>query len=296
MPDSLVQHGVRSGRHHHRHAAAVDRPGHRARACCSCWPPIRRRHLDPEADAEPGKILHETRRGEMARLEGNPLRPVLRQHRQHASVPDAGRHVLRAHRRPRHHPPALAQSRGGAPLARSTTAIGTATASSSIRLGPSAGSAIRAGRIPQDSVFHADGRLAEGRDRAMRGAGLRLRRQARGRPARRRARLRGPGRGSGRSRPKSCASVSRRHSGAMISAPTLSPWTAPSSPAGCAPRTPGRCCCPASRSRPRRARGRPAGGPRLLLGLGHPHRGRHRGALQSRCPTTTARSGRMTTR
>ena len=39
-----------------------------------------------EQDAEPGKILHETRNGEMAALEGNALWPLLRQCRRHAAL------------------------------------------------------------------------------------------------------------------------------------------------------------------------------------------------------------------
>ena len=51
------------------------------------------------ADAEPGKILHETRQGEMARARRGSVRPLLRLGRRHAAVRHAGRDVLRAHRR-----------------------------------------------------------------------------------------------------------------------------------------------------------------------------------------------------
>ncbi len=73
----------------------------------------------PEQDAEPGKILHETRSGEMADPEGNALRPLLRQRRCHAAVRPAGGCLLRAHRRPGVRGIALAEHRGRASLDRS---------------------------------------------------------------------------------------------------------------------------------------------------------------------------------
>ena len=48
------------------------RPGSRA-ACCTGLPRIQAKTADPAADAQPGKILHEMRGGEMARLREVPF-------------------------------------------------------------------------------------------------------------------------------------------------------------------------------------------------------------------------------
>ena len=72
----------------------------------------------PDADAEPGKILHEMRQGEMAHLNEIPVRPLLRQRRFHAPVRAPGGTIFRPHRRPRHHRGALAEYRGRARMHR----------------------------------------------------------------------------------------------------------------------------------------------------------------------------------
>ena len=70
---SLVLDHVRPRRDHHRAADAVVRSRASPRACCGGSPPIRPTTFDPLADAEPGKILHEMRGGEMAALREVPF-------------------------------------------------------------------------------------------------------------------------------------------------------------------------------------------------------------------------------
>ena len=55
--------------------------------------------VDAAADAEPGKILHEARHGEMARPRRGSVPPLLRQRRFDAAVRHARRRLSRAHRR-----------------------------------------------------------------------------------------------------------------------------------------------------------------------------------------------------
>ena len=94
---------------------------------------------DAAADAEPGKILHEVRQGEMARARRGAVPPLLRQRRFDALVRDAGRRLSRAHRRRSHPRAAAAQHRGGAALDGSRKAIATAMASSNMAAGRTAG-------------------------------------------------------------------------------------------------------------------------------------------------------------
>ena len=100
-----------------------------------------------------------------------------------------------------------------------------------------------------DAIFHADGRLAEGYIALAEVQGYVF--AAKQLAARCASRLGLAREGASSSRPKrgGWPSVSRKRSGATNSAPMRLRSTAPSSPAGCAPRTPGNCCSAASRAR-----------------------------------------------
>lgn len=63
----MVQHALRSRRHHHRPADALDSAG-AGQGVLAYLAKQQADHYDPAQDAEPGKILHETRSGEMAAL------------------------------------------------------------------------------------------------------------------------------------------------------------------------------------------------------------------------------------
>ncbi len=229
------------------HADAVARSRHRARRAVATWRGTRPRPTDEAADAEPGKILHEMRQGEMALLGEVPFRHY------YGSVDSTPLFVMLA----------------GAYLER-TDDVETVR-----RLWPNILAALR--WMDESGDRDGDGFIEYGRKRDTglinqgwkdshdldlprrrhagpragrpgRGPGLCLRRLA-GRcrdrtPAgrrRSRRRLRRAGQ-------PSAASASTTPSSTSRSAPTCWPSTATSGPAGCAPPTPATRCSAASPS------------------------------------------------
>ena len=210
--------------------------------------------VDAAADAEPGKILHEMRFGEMAELQGGALRLLLRQRRLDAALRHPRRRLPRPHRRPRHRARALAQHRGGALLARG---LRRPRRRRLHRVRPAER------QRPDQPGLEGQPRLGLPRRRharprpggAGRGAGLRLRRLARRRLDRPPAQA--PRRGGGGDDPprrRAPHPLRPAASGTRRSAPTCWRSTATSAPAGCAPRTPATRSSPASRF-PRARRG-----------------------------------------
>ena len=149
----------------------------------------------------------------------------------------------RAHRRP-----GVRARRSGrtssarAGLDRRTTATSTATASSSTRAQRPSGLVQQGWKDSSDSVFHADGALRRGPDRAVRGPGLRLRRLRRGRRPGRRARRRGARRRAAGAQAERAARAVRggvlvRGAGDLRAGPRRRQAALP----GARPRTPGHC-------------------------------------------------------
>ena len=118
--------------------------------------------VDPAADAEPGKILHEVRHGEMAELGEVPFR------RYYGSVDATPLFVMLAGAYLERTGDlatlarAVAPRRGGARLDRRATATATATASSNIIRMTEKGLANQGWKDSHDSIFHADGSAADG--------------------------------------------------------------------------------------------------------------------------------------
>ena len=125
---------------------------------------------DPSIDAEPGKIVHEVRHGKAAKAW---FRAVLRDGRRDAALPRAALGGLALDRRRRARPAACASRRCGR-SAGSTPFDGFI----SYKRRTARGLENQSWKDSGDSQRFADGRIAAAADRAGRGAGLRLRREA----------------------------------------------------------------------------------------------------------------------
>ena len=227
---------------------ALGRPGAWRAACCGYLAahagdrvPSRQR------DAEPGKILHETRQGEMAALGEVPFGRYYGTVDCHAAVRDAGRRVFRAHRRSSPRSVTLWPNLEAAlAMDRSRTATATAMASSSTepdqRRRPRS---TRAGRIRTTRSSTPTAAWPRARSRCARSRATSTPPGATRRELA--AALGGIGVGRQRFDGQAAAlqaSASRRPSGARSSAPMRWPSTATSSPAACGPRTPASACSP----------------------------------------------------
>ena len=163
---------------------------------------------------------------------------------------------------------------------------------------PRPDSSIRAGRIPPMRSFTRRRQARRRRDRALRGAGLCLRREAHWRrslPRRvgpsteRAAELR-------REAENAAATTSRRRSGAMTSRTyALALDGAKATVPGASRRTPDKCCSPASRRTIALRRSPISSWVPPCSAAGEYGRSLRRRRATTRCRTTTARSGRTTT-
>ena len=198
------------------------------------------------ADAEPGKILHEMRGGEMAALREVPFGLYYGSVDATPLFVHAGRALCRAHRRRRDAARALAQHRGGAWLDRRSGRSPTATASSNITAPTRTGSPTRAGRTPTTRSSTPTARWRRGRSRSARCRAMSMppsawRRAARAGSARR---VRGQAldaQADSARRALRGGVLVRRHRHLRAGARRTE-----SGPAACAPPMPARCCSAAS--------------------------------------------------
>ena len=117
---------------------------------------------DAAADAEPGKILHEARHGEMADLGEVPFRRYYGSVDATPALRHARRRVSRPHGRRRALPALWPNIEAALEWIETLSATGTATASSSTAVARSQGLANQGWKDSHDAIFHADGSLAKG--------------------------------------------------------------------------------------------------------------------------------------
>ena len=243
----MVQHGLRPRRDHHRPAARELRPRCRGRSAALSGGDAGARG-GPAADAEPGKILHETRGGEMAMLGEVPFR------RYYGSVDSTPLFVMLAG--------AYFERTGDMGLIEELWPNIEAALSWIDRYGDRDGDGfVEYGRRNQtglanqgwkdshDSVFHADGAMAEGPIALVEVQGYVYAARARRRRSGAAAWVTPTGRPCWKPRRKPCAAGSRTRSGARKSAPTRWRWMGPSGNAGCGRPMPGTRCSAGSRRR-----------------------------------------------
>ena len=295
---AVVQHAVRPRRHHHRARDAVGRT-RRSRAACSRYlaatqADARRRRAGRRAGQDPAR---DARRRDGGARRG-PVRPLLRQRRRDAAVRHARRRVLRAHRRPR----VRRRASGRTSSARSTGSTRTAIRDGDgfveyARQIADRAWCSRAGRTRTTRSSTPTARSPRRRSRCARCRATSTPRGAarRGWPTRsgdaaRAERLRAQARALRERFERRVLVRGARH---LRAGARRRQAAVPGAHVECRP-------LPVRRHRRRRsARGasrdtlmRDA----IVLRLGHPHASPPAKRATTRCPTTTARSGRTTTR
>ena len=162
----------------------------------------------------------------MARAGELPHSPYYGSDRFDAALADPARRDVRLDRRPRARRSPLAERAGRARLDRPSGATATATASSSTSGARRAGLLNQGWKDSGDAIRDRDGREADAADRARRGPGLRLRREAPDGRARAGCAARSSSPAGSIARPTSSSAASRRRSGSRTSATTRWPSTA----------------------------------------------------------------------